>query len=370
MRSYVRLTASVVLITTSIDGQTLGAMRCPCQYKPAGFKYATSASPIPPAHVACMKIIEQLLQSGNINSENPKLKRILRDGQSKGAAFDYGVPPTDDAQTAIAAATAEVPELEAEQQKSKADLNRAIAELAKDRATLRTLKSYGLGKDIDRNVRNNYEALVKMSEINLANYEVVATLDGVLIDMNRATIKFSSCVVNNKLPPTTDRSAIKSLVDIDKYLKKGNSSKTERDVSNGTSPTDHSNKPSVTWGRAGITDNSNKPNITWDEALRSTAAASRQPFRQRLQPSRTTPTNSSEAEVTGLMAERICPGAKINAAKLMELRRANVRNEEALCKRTRAKTGVDQVRGREVGAEQWCGWSKNQFGSEGLDYAG
>jgi hypothetical protein len=112
-----------------------------------------------------MKIIEQYLLSMNMNSENAKLKSTLLDGQSRGAAFDYGVPPADDAQAAVAAATAEASELETEQQKSKADLNRSIEELAKARATLGTLKSFGLGKHIDRTNRENHEALVKLSEI-------------------------------------------------------------------------------------------------------------------------------------------------------------------------------------------------------------
>ena len=70
------------------------------------------------------------------------------------------------------------------------------------------------------------------------------------------------------------------------------------------------------------------------------------------------------------MAERICPGAKINAAKLMELRRANVRNEEALANELGRRRVSIESEAERVGAEQWCGWSKNQFGSEGLDYAG
>lgn len=206
------------------------------------------------------------------------------------------MPPADDAQAAVAAATAEASELETEQQKSKADLNRSIEELAKARATLGTLKSYGLGKHIDRTNRENHEALVKLSEIILANNQIVATVDGVIIKMNRAARMFSSCVVSNKLPRTTDRSAIKSMVDIDKYLVKVNLSKTEGDVSKEMPPID----PRV---------------ADVDDAYKLYA----------------------KAEVSGLIAERICPGAKINGAKLMELRRANVRDEDALATELKLK---------------------------------
>jgi hypothetical protein len=78
----------------------------------------------------------------------------------------------------------------------------------------------------------------------------------------------------------------------------------------------------------------------------------------------------AKAEVTGLIAEPICPGAKINGAKLMELRRANVRNEDAAATELAQRRVSIEFEAERSGAEQWCGWSKNQFGSEGLDYAG
>ena len=56
----------------------------------------------------------------------------------------------------------------------------------------------------------------------------------------------------------------------------------------------------------------------------------------------------AKAEVTGLIAERICcPGAKINGAKLMELRRANVSNADALASELKLKRVSIEVRGRE-----------------------
>jgi hypothetical protein len=355
VRSFVRLIASVVLMAAIGEGQALGATRCPCQYKPAGFKYATSASPIPPAHIACMKIIEQQLQTMNTNSENAKLQSILLNIRSGAATFDYGVPPEKDAEAAVAAATAQASQFGAEQKKSKAELDKAIEDLGKYRTELKTLKSYGLGKDIDRNNREAHQSLVKIAEITLGHAQIGAAMDDLMVAGSRAIASFSNCVANNKLPPTTDMSAIKSFI-TDKYLVKGNPSKTESDVSNETSPTD----------------NSNKPNVTWDDALGLSAPlASSAPA---------PPANPAEpddayklyarAEVTGQIAERVCPGAKVNGEKLKEFRRANVRNGDQLATELdlrRVSTEPDVER---VGAGQWCGWSKNQFGSEGLDYAG
>jgi hypothetical protein len=89
-----------------------------------------------------MKFIEQYLRSLNIKSENARLQSTLLDGQSRGAVFDYGVPPADDAEAAAAAATAQAVADQIEQKKSREELDRSIEDLAKARIDLRRLKSY------------------------------------------------------------------------------------------------------------------------------------------------------------------------------------------------------------------------------------
>jgi hypothetical protein len=356
--SVSRMVTSLALVAIiDVEAASANEARCPCKYKPAGFKYATSAYPISPAHVACMKFIEQHLRFLNIKSENARLQSTLLHGQSRGAAYDYGVPPADDAEAAAAAATAQAAADQIEQEKPKEALDRSIEDLAKARIDLKRLKSYGLGKEIDQNNRGMRESLVKMSEIIVAKKQEVAVLDDVTLRITRAAWAFSNCVAHNKLPPTTDMSAIKSMVDMDKYLPEQDTPKTaDGGVSDETSPME----------------NSNKPKVTWDDVLGiSTPTAS----------SATAPsTNATEpddayklyarAEVTGQIAERVCPGAKVNGEKLKEFRRANVRNEDQLATELELRRVSTESEVERVGAEQWCGWSKNQFGSEGLDYAG
>ncbi len=136
------------------------------------------------------------------------------------------------------------------------NLDKAIEHLDKYRTELKTLKSYGLGEAIDRSDRKGHEAMVKIAEITLGHAQIGAAMDDLMVAGSRAIASFSNCVANNNLPPTTDMSAIKSFI-TDKYLVKGNPSKTEGDVSNETS----------------LTDNSNKPNVTWDDALGLSAPA-------------------------------------------------------------------------------------------------
>jgi hypothetical protein len=73
----------------------------------------------------------------NTNSENAKLQSILLNIRFGAATFDYGVPPEKDAEAALAAATAQASDFEAEQKKSKADLDKAVEDLGRSRIELK-----------------------------------------------------------------------------------------------------------------------------------------------------------------------------------------------------------------------------------------
>ena len=58
------------------------------------------------------------------------------------------------------------------------------------------------------------------------------------------------------------------------------------------------------------------------------------------------------------MAERICPGAKVNGDKLKEFRQASVLNEDQLAPELDLRRASTEAEAERVGADQWCDWSK------------